>query len=58
MTDTKIDAMIHALLNAIDYDTAKQYDENTAEEPEFVEEAMNELRAIVRQHALAREPVL
>ena len=50
MNDEKIDAMIHTLLNAIDYDIAKQYDEETAEEPEFVEESMNDLRAIVRQH--------
>ena len=58
MNDEKIDAMIHALLDAIDYDTAKQYVEETAEEPEYVEEAMDELRVIVRQHVFAREPVL
>ena len=58
MDDMKIDAMIHDLLNAIDYDIAKSYKEETAEEPESVEESMDELRAIVRQHVSAREPVL
>lgn len=42
--------MIHELLEAIDHDTAKQYREDTAEEPEFVEEAMSELRYIVALH--------
>ena len=56
MNDAKIDAMIHDLLNAIDYDIAKQYDEDTAEEPEFVGDNMNDLRVIVRQHVCAREP--
>ena len=58
MNDMEIDAMIHDLLNAIDYDIAKSYKEETAEEPESVEDSMNELRTVVRQHVSAREPVL
>ena len=50
MTDEQMDAMIRELLNTIDYDIAKQYDEKTAEEPEFVEENFDELRDIVRSY--------
>ena len=56
MIDEKIDAMIHELLEQIDYDTAKGYKEETAEEPKFVEDSMDYPRAIVRRHVCAREP--
>ncbi len=58
MDDKKIDAMLRDLLMEIDYDMSKQYDVETAEEPEYVEDAMNDLRVIVRRHVCAREPGL
>jgi hypothetical protein len=51
MDDAKIDEMIHDLLDAIDYDIAKDYREDTAEEPDDVEDRMDALRGIVRQYA-------
>lgn len=50
MNDKQMDAMIIDLLNAIDYDIAKQYNEETAEEPEFAEDSFDELRGIVRSY--------
>lgn len=58
MDDMKIDAMLHDLLEMIDHDIAKGYQEETAEEPEFVESSMEDLRCIVREHVFARQPVL
>lgn len=42
--------MLHELLEAIDHDTAKNYKKETAEEPEYAEESMDELREIVNRH--------
>lgn len=42
-----LDKLIIQLLNAVDYDIAKQYQLETAEEPEFVEENLQELRNII-----------
>jgi hypothetical protein len=56
MEDVKIDEMLHALLEQIDYDTAKSYRVETAEEPDYVEGEMELLRQIVRQFVLARPP--
>lgn len=50
MTDEQIDAMIYELLETIDHDIAKSYHEETAEEPDYVEEDMEELRWVVRKH--------
>lgn len=50
MTREQIDAMLHALLEWVDYDTAKNYRHDTSEEPDFVDEAMQELRDIVHLH--------
>lgn len=43
-----IDDMILELLEAVDHDIAKQYRAEMAEEPEFVEENLQELREIVK----------
>jgi hypothetical protein len=45
-----IEAMLRDLLDSIDYDIAKSYDPKTAEEPEFAEEAFEELVSIVLQY--------
>ena len=50
MTEGQIDAMIHALLEGIDHDIAKDYRHETAEEPDFVDGAMQDLRNIVWGH--------
>lgn len=47
MNKNKIKEMLLELLNEIDYDIAKNYDEETAEEPELVEESMDRLVSIV-----------
>lgn len=39
-----IDDLIKGIAAELDYDISKQLDEETAEEPEFVEEMMNSLR--------------
>jgi len=39
--------MLKVLLEQIDHDIAKSYDPETAEEPEFAEDDMNELIDIV-----------
>lgn len=50
MTQAQMDEMLYDLLEAIDHDIAKDYKEETAEEPEFAEQAMDELRAVVWGH--------
>ncbi len=52
MSPTQIDVMLKELLEQIDYDIAKDYDVETAEEPELVEEAMYALRGIVLRHLI------
>ncbi len=47
MNADKIDEMILALLDMADHDLGKSYRMETAEEPELVEEDMDQLRAIV-----------
>lgn len=50
MTEEKIKVMIMELLNEVDYDTAKQYDVETAEEPESAEDYLAALVSIVKKH--------
>lgn len=50
MKRKQIEKMILGLLNEIDYDIAKDYDIETAEEPEFVEENMDKLVKIVQKY--------
>lgn len=50
MTDDEIEAMIYDIVSHIDYDTAKQLDESTAEEPDAVAYLVNELVNIAKQH--------
>lgn len=50
MNNNQIEKMILELLNEIDYDIAKDYDVETAEEPELVEENMNKLVKIVKEY--------
>jgi len=50
MNNNQIEEMILELLNEIDYDIAKGYDIETAEEPELVEENMNKLVKIVKEY--------
>jgi hypothetical protein len=49
MNNNQIEKMILELLNEIDYDIAKEYDIETAEEPELVEERMDKLVKIVKK---------
>lgn len=50
MNNNQIEEMILELLNEIDYDIAKDYDVETAEEPELVEENMDKLVKIVKEY--------
>lgn len=50
MNQKQIEEMILELLNEIDYDIAKDYNVETAEEPEFVEENMDKLVKIVQKY--------
>lgn len=50
MNPALIQDMIMEILQQVDYDIAKQYDVYTAEEPEFVEEYMNELVKIAEDY--------
>jgi len=50
MNNNQIEKMILELLNEIDYDIAKDYDVETAEEPELVEENMDKLVKIVKEY--------
>ena len=49
-TQTAMDKMILELLEEIDHDIAKNYQTETAEEPEFVEANMAALRTIIGKH--------
>lgn len=42
--------MILELIGAVDYDIAKSFDPECAEEPESIPEEMARLRAIARKH--------
>jgi hypothetical protein len=50
MNKKQIDQMLYELLEQIDHDIAKAYHPDTAEEPEFVEDDMEDLRNIVRKY--------
>ena len=50
MSDEQIVSMLRDLLEEIDHDTAKNYDPETAEEPEYAEDAMADLVSIVKNH--------
>jgi hypothetical protein len=50
MTPSQIKNMILDLFNEIDYDIAKQYVFETAEEPEYVEANLQRLLDIVDKH--------
>lgn len=68
MRDEQVDAMLFELLEQIDHDIAKDYNEDTAEEPEFVDCSINlyyssksnleDLRIIVRKHTEGLYPSL
>jgi hypothetical protein len=50
MKRKQIEEMILDLINEIDYDIAKDYDVETAEEPEYVKENMDKLVKIVKKY--------
>ena len=50
MDKEKIKKMLMDVLETVDYDIAKDYDIETAEEPELVEANMDELVRIVERH--------
>ena len=50
MERSKIEKMLLELLETIDHDIAKDYCEETAEEPEFAEGMMNDLVRVVEKH--------
>jgi hypothetical protein len=50
MTKKQIKEMILAILNQADYDLAKSYQKETAEEPETVDENMGVLVDIAEEH--------
>lgn len=50
MTKTQMDAMLMELLNEIDYDIAKSFDPDCAEEPDEIPHQMAQLRAICIKH--------
>lgn len=53
LTDNLMDQLIDALVKEIDYDAWKLgYNEETAEEPEFVEGNRNALKAIIFRHGV------
>lgn len=55
MNKEQMDRMIFDIVDTVDYDIGKQYDEETAEEPEYVEERFDELRDIVRRYIKIEE---
>ena len=50
MNRIKIETMLLELLEWIDHDIAKNYDVETAEEPECVEGMMDDLVRVVEKH--------
>jgi len=52
MTKEQFRAYMNDTLSQVDYDIKKQFDEETAEEPEFVEGSWEDLEKIARQHNL------
>ena len=50
MKRKQIKAMVHDLLEEIDYDISKDYVKETAEEPEYVDENLEKLIVIVKKH--------
>jgi len=50
MEREKIEIMLKDLLEWIDHDIAKNYDVETAEEPEFAEGMMDDLVKVVEKH--------
>ena len=50
MKEDQIKLMILDLIGRIDYDIAKEYDPELAEEPEYVEEKLNNLVKIVKKY--------
>lgn len=50
LTNKQIDAMVLDLIGEVDYDIAKSFDPECAEEPESIPERKAALRAIVRKH--------
>jgi len=50
MTRKQIEKMILAVLNRADYDLAKCYQKETAEEPDTVDDNMGVLVEIVEEH--------
>jgi len=57
MTRRQIETMLRDILGWVDYDIAKEYDAETAEEPEYAEERMQSLVAIAERHiAKANKP--
>jgi hypothetical protein len=55
MTRQAIDRMLLELIGAIDYDIAKSFDPECAEEPESIPQRMTELRRIVTKHMRVKE---
>jgi hypothetical protein len=50
MTDKQIEEMVKAIIDAVDYDLAKQLDVQTAEDPETVDAEVARLVAVARKH--------
>ena len=50
MNKHQIRVMLMDILHCVDYDIAKSFDAETAEEPEYVDERMDELIEIVQKH--------
>lgn len=50
MNDTQIKAMVIDLISTNDYDHGKQLDKRTAEEPEGVDDALDQLVAVAKRH--------
>jgi hypothetical protein len=50
MNNKDIDAMVLELIVELDYDLAKSFDPECAEEPESIPERLADLRFIVKKH--------
>lgn len=50
MTQDQLEEMILDIISAADYDLAKSYRKDSAEEPDLVDEMMSELCSIARAH--------
>lgn len=58
MTDLQVKNLLMALLHQIDYDIAKSFDPETAEEPEYAEQEMQRLikfyKNYIKTHSVLR----